>query len=63
MPYEKYSDLYFKVPIASMGDCFDRYLLRIAEMRQAIFLIYQVINILPKGSTMMHNSKVSSDSS
>ena len=39
VPYEQYHDATFSVPIGSRGDCYDRYLLRIEEIRQSIRLI------------------------
>ena len=38
-PYEFYEKLEFEVPVGENGDCYDRYLLRIEEMRQSIALI------------------------
>jgi NADH:ubiquinone oxidoreductase subunit D len=48
-PYEIYSDIDFKIPFGFTGDCFDRYLIRIEEMRQSIAIILQSINKIPKG--------------
>jgi len=44
--YETYDKLNFKVPIGTQGDCFDRYLLRIQEMRESLFMIEQCIVLL-----------------
>ena len=38
-PYDCYSDLEFKIPIGTNGDCFERFLVRIEEMRQSIIII------------------------
>jgi NADH-quinone oxidoreductase subunit D len=38
-PYEFYEELDFQVPVGENGDCYDRYLLRVEEMRQSIALI------------------------
>lgn len=46
-PYEVYHELDFDVPVGTRGDCYDRYLLRIEEMRQSIRLIMQCINQMP----------------
>jgi len=45
-PYESYSELSFKIPLGTTGDCWDRYKIRIEEMRQSIFIIQQCINKL-----------------
>jgi len=47
-PYEVYETLNFSTYISSFGDCFDRYLLRIWEMRESIYLIEQIIVTLNK---------------
>jgi len=49
IPYEIYDLLDFKVPTGLNGDCFDRYLIRIEEMRQSLYIIHQAINQLPAG--------------
>jgi NADH-quinone oxidoreductase subunit D len=46
LDYEKYD---FEVPIGSVGDCYDRYLVRIEEMRQSVRILRQVIDTLPSG--------------
>ncbi len=48
-PYELYSNLFFKIPLGRFGDSFDRYLIRMEEMRQSISLIKNCIDSLPKG--------------
>ncbi len=42
-PYSVYSNLIFKVPVGRNGDCYDRYLVRIEEMRQSVCLIKQCV--------------------
>ncbi|MBH44047.1 MAG: NADH-quinone oxidoreductase subunit D [Gammaproteobacteria bacterium] len=49
-PYEVYDDLKFDIPIGTKGDCYDRYLVRIEEMRQSIKLIKQCVNWLRENS-------------
>lgn len=49
MAYEQYSNVEFAVPIGSNGDCYDRYLIRMQEMRQSIRIIYQCLEQLPVG--------------
>ena len=45
-PYECYAELDFDVPVGKNGDCYDRYLIRMEEMRQAIRIMKQVIALL-----------------
>jgi len=49
IPYESYKELSFSIPYSTNGDSFDRYLLRIEELSQSNYIIYQIINNLPKG--------------
>lgn len=57
-PYEIYDQLDFEIPIGTNGDCFDRYLIRMEEMRQSIKIIYQIINNLPEGEIKINNEKL-----
>lgn len=47
-PTDSYSNLEFKIPVTIYGDCFDRYLLRISEIRQSVCLILQCVDFLSK---------------
>jgi len=58
MGYEIYDKLNFSVPISYTGDCYDRYLLRIEELRQSLAIILQVITEIPRGKVSIRNSKV-----
>lgn len=58
MPYEIYSKLKFKIPYSFNGDCYDRYLLRIEELRQSNYIILQVLNMLPEGIIKTENYKI-----
>jgi NADH-quinone oxidoreductase subunit D len=49
-PYLIYDQLEFEVPIGSAGDCYDRYLCRIEEMRQSVHLLHQCLDKLPGGA-------------
>jgi len=49
MPYEIYDELNFAIPIGINGDCYDRYLLRIEEMIQSLYLISQSLENIPIG--------------
>jgi len=45
--YEVYNEVKFSIPVGQKGDCFDRYLLRIEEMRESVKIILQCINQIP----------------
>jgi NADH dehydrogenase (ubiquinone) Fe-S protein 2 len=45
-PYECYDKFDFKIPIGSYGDCYDRYLIRVFEMRESLYIIKQSIGLL-----------------
>lgn len=45
--YEVYSELSFDIPVAADGDCYDRFLLRVEEIRQSLNLIVQCVEQLP----------------
>lgn len=47
--YEVYSSLNFCVPVGTKGDCYDRYLVRIEEIRQSLQIILQCLNAMPEG--------------
>ena len=61
-PYEIYNTLKFKIPVGIMGDCFDRYLLRIEELKQSCSLILQVITYMPIGMVKNLNFKFTTSS-
>nr|QYJ09282.1 NADH dehydrogenase subunit 7 [Pleurosigma sp. mgcode 4] len=57
-PYECYDKLDFDVPIGTHGDCYDRYLIRIFEMRQSIKIIEQCLNDIPYGTIKNNDTKI-----
>jgi NADH-quinone oxidoreductase subunit D len=59
-PYEVYDQLDFDIPIGTNGDCYDRYLVRVAEMRQSNNIIRQCIEWLKKnpGPVMIDDYKI-----
>jgi NADH-quinone oxidoreductase subunit D len=58
-PYEIYNELEFKIPIGKNGDCYDRYLCRVEEMRESTKIMLQCIALLRKtpGPVLPENSK------
>ncbi|MAI05685.1 MAG: NADH-quinone oxidoreductase subunit D [Alphaproteobacteria bacterium TMED87] len=57
-PYDSYEDMDFDIPIGKNGDCYDRYLVRVEEMRQSIKIINQSINSLPSGPVKLIDNKI-----
>ncbi len=57
-PYEIYNELEFAIPVGKNGDCFDRYLIRMEEMRQSLHIIKQALNLLEKGEVMTSDPKI-----
>lgn len=57
-PYEIYSTLGFRAPVGTRGDCYDRYFLRMEEMRQSLAIIFQTLNKIPVGSVRADNQKL-----
>jgi NADH-quinone oxidoreductase subunit D len=49
----------FKVPVGVKGDCFHRYLVRLEEMRQSIYIIQQALNLITVGPIKALNDKIS----
>jgi len=56
-PYSGYDQYEFDVPIGTKGDCYDRYLVRIEEVRQSILIIKQVIASFPGGPWYCEDAK------
>ena len=57
-PYDVYDRMDFDVPVGTTGDCFERYMCRIEEMRQSIRIIRQCIADMPTGPVKTENPKV-----
>ncbi len=57
-PYLVYDQLDFEVPVGSTGDCYDRYLCRIEEMRQSVRLIHQCLDKMPGGPVNVPDGKI-----
>jgi len=58
-PYDGYEQYDFDIPIGKTGDCYDRYLVRMAEIRESQRIIEQVIARMPDGPVMCTDRKVS----
>ena len=58
-PYDCYEQLEFKIPVGKNGDCYDRYLCRIEEMRESVNIINQCLRNLPKGPIKTNDGKIS----
>jgi len=57
-PYEVYDKTPFDIPVGTNGDCFDRYLIRIQEMRQSLRIILFCINNIPEGQIKIDDKKI-----
>lgn len=57
-PYDYYNSVVFEIPVGQRGDCYDRYLIRINEMRESLRIVSQCINLMPKGSVKLDDKKI-----
>jgi NADH:ubiquinone oxidoreductase subunit D len=57
-PYEIYDELNFDVLAGTTGDCYDRYLIRLFEMKQSILIIEQCLDNIPFGPIKSSDNKV-----
>jgi NADH-quinone oxidoreductase subunit C/D len=57
-PYSGYDTYDFDVPVGTTGDCFDRYLVRMEEMRQSMRIIEQALAKLPSGPVITDDKRV-----
>ena len=57
-PYDVYDRIDFKVPSGSNGDCYDRYLIRVSEMRESLKMIEECIEKFPSGSIINNDNKI-----
>jgi NADH-quinone oxidoreductase subunit D len=58
-PYDAYADMDFDIPVGKTGDCFDRYLVRLEEMRQSVRIVKQCLAKMPSGPVMVDDNKIS----
>lgn len=57
-PYEVYNEVDFDIPVGTRGDCYDRYLIRVEEMRQSLRIIIQCLNQMPEGLVKVDDKKI-----
>jgi NADH-quinone oxidoreductase subunit D len=57
-PYSVYDELDFEIPVGTVGDCYDRFLVRMEEMHQSMHIIRQAIDKLPPGDFLSHDRRV-----
>jgi NADH-quinone oxidoreductase subunit D len=58
-PYDVYDRMDFDIPVGKHGDCYDRYLVRVIEMRESLKIMKQCIAQMPGGAVRAENRKVS----
>ena len=58
-PYEVYDRLKFDIPVGTNGDCYDRYLIRVFEMKESLKIIEQCLNLMPTGYIKTNDFKIS----
>ena len=57
-PYEVYNEVDFSIPVGTNGDCYDRYLIRVFEMRESLKIIEQCLNNIPVGKVKTDDNKI-----
>jgi NADH-quinone oxidoreductase subunit D len=57
-PYAVYDEVDFDIPVGKNGDCYDRYLLRVEEMKQSLKIIRQILENIPKGDVIIKDSRL-----
>ncbi|KAJ3178549.1 NADH dehydrogenase Fe-S protein subunit 2 ndufs2 [Gaertneriomyces sp. JEL0708] len=58
-PYDAYGEVEFDIPVGTNGDCYDRYLCRVEEMRQSLRIIAQCLDKMPPGPVKVEDHKIS----
>jgi NADH-quinone oxidoreductase subunit D len=57
-PFEVFDRMEFDIPVGRHGVCFDRYMIRMAEMRQSLAIMSQCLDQMPAGPVKVHDYKV-----
>ena len=58
-PYDMYDEVEFAVPVARNGDCYDRYLIRVSEMRESVKIVRQCLAKMQPGPIKLQDNKIS----
>jgi NADH-quinone oxidoreductase subunit D len=58
MPYSSYEDFDFQIPVGTKGDNYDRFQVRLAEVKESIKIIVQALDNLPEGPTITEDRKI-----
>ena len=58
LPYLKYDEVDFDVIVGSYGDAFDRYAIRLNEIRESMRIVRQILDVMPKGDYRIQNKKI-----
>jgi NADH-quinone oxidoreductase subunit D len=58
LPYLRYDQVDFDVVVGTFGDCFDRYAIRLNEIRESMKIVYQILEKMPKGDYKVQDKKV-----
>jgi len=57
-PYDVYDEMDFDIPVGKAGDCFDRYLIRVIEMRESLKIMRQCLDKMPGGPVKTDDRKI-----
>jgi NADH-quinone oxidoreductase subunit D len=57
-PYDKYAEVEFDIPVGAKGDCYDRYLVRVAEMRESVKIVKQCLEKMQPGPIKLQDHKI-----
>ncbi|MFT8242757.1 NADH-quinone oxidoreductase subunit D [Roseomonas sp. BN140053] len=57
-PYDVYDRMKFEIPVGRNGDCYDRYLVRMAEMRESVKIIKQCLDEMQPGAVKVQDNKI-----
>jgi NADH-quinone oxidoreductase subunit D len=58
MPYSSYEDFDFQIPVGTVGDNYDRYVVRLAEMKESVKIVEQALDGMPEGPFITEDRKV-----